>query len=124
MKKMELENLNSLLNTEVKAYAETSMNDILIRIKTYKNVYEVLSIEENYHRTINSAYIPYLAIDFYKKEKLISIIEVLEDNGINIYENVLVDGLENFTAYLSELVWELNIDAEDIKKMEKSLNEI
>ena len=124
MKKMELENLNSLLNAEVKAYAETSMDDILTRIKTYKNVYEVLSIEENYHRTINSAYIPYLAIDFYKREKLISIIEVLEDNGINIYENVLVDGLENFTAYLSELVWELNIDAEDIKKMEKSLNEI
>ena len=124
MKKMELENLNSLLNTEVKAYAETSMNDILIRIKTYKNVYEVLSIEKNYHRVINSAYIPYLSIDFYKREKLISIIEVLEDNGINIYENVLVDGLENFTAYLSELVWELNIDAEDIKKMEKSLNEI
>ena len=124
MKKMELENLNSLLNAEVKAYAETSMNDILIRIKTYKNVYEVLSIEKNYHRVINSAYIPYLNIDFYKREKLISIIEVLEDNGINIYENVLVDGLENFTAYLSELVWELNIDAEDIKKMEKSLNEI
>lgn len=124
MKKMELENLNSLLNAEVKAYAETSMNDILIRIKTYKNVYEVLSIEKNYHRVINSAYIPYLSIDFYKREKLISIIEVLEDNGINIYENVLVDGLENFTAYLSELVWELNIDAEDIKKMEKSLNEI
>ena len=124
MKKMELENLNSLLNAEVKAYAETSMNDILIRIKTYKNVYEVLSIEKNYHRVINSTYIPYLSIDFYKREKLISIIEVLEDNGINIYENVLVDGLENFTAYLSELVWELNIDAEDIKKMEKSLNEI
>ena len=124
MKKMELENLNSLLNAEVKAYAETSMNDILIRIKTYKNVYEVLSIEKNYHRVINSAYIPYLSIDFYKREKLISIIEVLEDNGINIYENVLVDGLENFTAYLSELVWELNIDAEDIRKMEKSLNEI
>ena len=124
MKKMELENLNSLLNAEVKAYAETSMSDILIRIKTYKNVYEVLSIEKNYHRVINSAYIPYLSIDFYKREKLISIIEVLEDNGINIYENVLVDGLENFTAYLSELVWELNIDAEDIKKMEKSLNEI
>ena len=124
MKKMELENLNSLLNAEVKAYAETSMNDILIRIKTYKNVYEVLSIEKNYHRVINSAYIPYLSIDFYKREKLISIIEVLEDNGINIYENVLVDGLENFTAYLSELVWNLNIDAEDIRKMEKSLNEI
>ena len=124
MKKMELENLNSLLNAEVKAYAETSMNDILIRIKTYKNVYEVLSIEKNYHRVINSAYIPYLSIDFYKREKLISIIEALEDNGINIYENVLVDGLENFIAYLSELVWELNIDAEDIKKMEKSLNEI
>ena len=124
MKKMELENLNSLLNAEVKAYAETSMDDILTRIKTYKNVYEVLSIEENYHKTINSAYIPYLSIDFYKREKLISIIEVLEDNGINIYENVLVDGLENFTAYLSELVWELNIEAEDVKKMEKSLNEI
>ena len=124
MKKMELENLNSLLNAEVKAYAETSMNDILTRIKTYKNVYEVLSIEKNYHRVINSAYIPYLSIDFYKREKLISIIEVLEDNGINIYENVLVDGLENFIAYLSELVWELNIDAEDIKKIEKSLNEI
>ena len=124
MKKMELENLNSLLNAEVKAYTETSIDDILVRIKTYKNVYEVLSIEENYHRTINLTYIPYLNIDFYKREKLISIIEVLEDNGINIYENVLVDGLENFTAYLSELVWELNIEAEDVKKMEKSLNEI
>ena len=53
MKKMELENLNSLLNAEVKAYAETSMDDILTRIKTYKNVYEVLSIEESYHKTIN-----------------------------------------------------------------------
>ena len=124
MKKMELENLNSLLNAEVKAYAETSIDDILTRIKTYKNVYEVLSIEESYHKTINSAYIPYLDIDFYKREKLISIIEVLEANKINIYENVLVDGLENFTAYLSELVWNLNIDTEDIKKMEKSLNEI
>ena len=124
MKKMELENLNSLLNAEVKAYAETSMDDILTRIKTYKNVYEVLSIEENYHKTINSAYIPYLDIDFYKREKLISIIEVLEANKISICENVLVDGLENFTAYLSELVWNLNIDAEDIRKMEKSLNEI
>ena len=124
MKKMELENLNSLLNAEVKAYADTSMNDILTRIKTYKNVYEVLSIEENYHRTINLAYIPYLDIDFYKREKLISIIEVLEENKISIYENVLVDGLENFTAYLSELVWELSIDTEDIRKMEKSLNEI
>ncbi len=124
MKKMELENLNSLLNAEVKAYADTSMNDILTRIKTYKNVYEVLSIEENYHRTINLTYIPYLDIDFYKREKLISIIEVLEENKISIYENVLVDGLENFTAYLSELVWELSIDTEDIRKMEKSLNEI
>ena len=124
MKKMELENLNSLLNAEVKAYAETSMDDILTRIKTYKNVYEVLSIEESYHKTINSAYIPYLDIDFYKREKLISIIEVLEANKISIYENVLVDGLENFTAYLSELVWNLNIGAEDIRKMEKSLNEI
>ena len=121
---MELENLNSLLNTEVKAYVETSMDEILTRIKTYKNVYEVLSIEENYHKTINSAYIPYLAIDFYKREKLISIIEVLEDNKISINENVLTDGLESFIAYLSELVWELSIDSEDIRKMEKSLDEI
>ena len=124
MKKMELENLNSLLGATVKAYAETSIDDILTRIKTYKNVYEVLSIEENYHRTINLTYIPYLNIDFYKREKLISIIEVLEDNKISINENVLIDGLESFTAYLSELVWELNIDSEDIRKMEKSLNEI
>ena len=124
MKKMELENLNSLLGATVKAYAETSIDDILTRIKTYKNVYEVLSIEENYHRTINLTYIPYLNIDFYKREKLISIIEVLEDNKISINENVLIDGLESFTAYLSELVWELNIDSEDIRKMEKSLDEI
>ena len=124
MKKMELENLNSLLNTEVKSYANTLIPEVNYRIKTYKYVYKALGIEEEYHRTINKAYIPHLDIDFYKREKLISIIEVLEDNRINIYENVLVDGLENFTAYLSELVWELNIDAEDIKKMEKSLNEI
>ncbi len=124
MKKMELENLNSLLGAEVKAYADTSMDDILTRIKTYKNVYEVLSIEENYHRTINLTYIPYLNIDFYKREKLISIIEVLEDNKISINENVLIGGVENFAAYLSELVWELSIDSEDIKRMEKSLNEI
>ena len=124
MKKMELENLNSLLNAEVKAYTETSIDDILVRIKTYKNVYEVLSIEENYHRTINLTYIPYLNIDFYKREKLMSIIEVLEDNKISINENVLTDGLESFIAYLSELVWELSIDSEDIRKMEKSLDEI
>ena len=124
MKKMELENLNSLLSATVKAYVETSIDDILVRIKTYKNVYEVLSIEENYHRTINLTYIPYLNIDFYKREKLISIIEVLEDNKISINENVLIDGLESFIAYLSELVWELSIDSEDIRKMEKSLDEI
>jgi hypothetical protein len=124
MKKMELENLNSLLNTEVKSYANTLIPEVLYRIKTYKYVYKALGIEEEYHRTINEAYIPHLAIDFYKREKLISIIEVLENNKINIYENVLIDGLESFTAYLSELIWELNIDAEDIKKMEKSLNEI
>ena len=124
MKKMELENLNSLLSATVKAYVETSIDDILVRIKTYKNVYEVLSIEENYHRTINLTYIPYLNIDFYKREKLMSIIEVLEDNKISINENVLTDGLESFIAYLSELVWELSIDSEDIRKMEKSLDEI
>ena len=124
MKKMELENLNSLLSATVKAYVETSIDDILVRIKTYKNVYEVLSIEENYHRTINLTYIPYLNIDFYKREKLMSIIEVLEDNKISINENVLTDGLESFIAYLSEIVWELSIDSEDIRKMEKSLDEI
>ena len=49
---------------------------------------------------------------------------MLDDNKISINENVLIDGLESFTAYLSELVWELSIDSEDIRKMEKSLNEI
>ncbi len=124
MKRSELLNLNSLLEAEVKAYAGTKMDEVLTRIKTYKNVYEVLGIEEEYHRTINITYIPYLNIDFYKREKLISIIEVLEDNKISINENVLIDGLESFTAYLSELVWELNISAEDVKKIEKALNEI
>ena len=124
MKKMELENLNSLLKAEVKTYIDTDMEELLIRIKTYKNVYEVLSIEKEYHRTINAVYIPHLNIDFYKREKLMDIIEILEYHKVNISENVLIDGLETFTAYLSELVWELNIDIEDIRKMEKSLNEI
>jgi hypothetical protein len=123
MKRAELNNLNSLLTTEVKAYANTTMEEILTRIKTYKNVYEVLGIEEEYHKTINEAYIPHLNIDFYNREKLISIIEVLDDNEIRIEENIL-GGLENFTAYLSELVWELSIDAEDIKKMERALNKM
>ena len=123
MKRAELNNLNSLLETEVKAYANTTMEEILIRIKTYKNVYEVLGIEEEYHRTINKTYIPHLNIDFYNREKLISIIEVLDDNEIRIEENIL-GGLENFTAYLSELVWELSIDTEDIKKMERALNKM
>ena len=124
MKRAELNNLNSLLEAEVKAYANTTMEEILIRIRTYKNVYEVLGIEEEYHRTINVTYIPHLNIDFYNREKLISIIEVLDDNKIRIKENILLGGLENFTAYLSELVWELSIDIEDIRKMERALNEM
>ena len=124
MKKMELENLNSLLETEVKSYSNTLIHEVLYRIKTYKYVYKALGIESEYHKTINMTYIPYLNIDFYKREKLISIIEVLGDNKISINENILIDGLESFTAYLSELVWELSIDSEDIRKMEKSLNEI
>ena len=124
MKRAELNNLNSLLTTEVKAYANTTMEEILTRIRTYKNVYEALGIEAEYHRTINAVYIPHLNIDFYKREKLMDIIEILEYHKVNISENVLIDGLETFTAYLSELVWELNIDIEDIRKMEKSLNEI
>ena len=124
MKRAELNNLNSLLEAEVKAYANTTMEEILTRIRTYKNVYEVLGIEAEYHRIINIAYIPHLNIDFYNREKLISIIEVLDDNEIRIEENILLGGLENFTAYLSELVWELSIDTEDIKKMERALNEM
>ena len=124
MKKMELENLNSLLETEVKSYSNTLIHEVLYRIKTYKYVYKALGIESEYHKTINMTYIPYLNIDFYKREKLMDIIEILEYHKINISENVLIDGLETFTAYLSELVWELNIDIEDIRKMEKSLNEI
>ena len=123
MKRAELNNLNSLLTTEVKAYANTTMEEILTRIRTYKNVYEVLGIEDEYHRTINVAYIPHLNIDFYNREKLISIIEVLDDNEIRIEENIL-GGLDNFTAYLSELVWELSIDTEDIKKMERALSKM
>lgn len=124
MKRMEQQNLNSLLQAEVKAYAETKMNEVLTRIKTYRNVYEVLSVEDEYHRVINETYIPHLNIDFYSREKLTSIIEVLEDNEITIEENILTAGLENFTAYLSELVWELDIDDEDIRKMERELNKI
>ena len=124
MKRAELNNLNSLLEAEVKAYANTTMEEILIRIRTYKNVYEVLGIEEEYHKTINITYIPHLNIDFYNREKLISIIEVLDDNKIRIKENILLGGLENFTAYLSELVWELSIDIEDIRKIERALNEM
>ena len=123
MKRAELNNLNSLLTTEVKAYANTTMEEILTRIRTYKNVYEALGIEAEYHRTINTAYIPHLNIDFYNREKLISIIEVLDDNEIRIEENIL-GGLDNFTAYLSELVWELSIDTEDIKKMERALSKM
>ena len=124
MKRAELNNLNSLLTTEVKAYANTTMEEILTRIRTYKNVYEVLGIEDEYHRTINKTYIPHLDIDFYNREKLISIIEVLDDNEIRIEENILLAGLENFTAYLSELVWELSVDTEDIKKMERALSKM
>ena len=124
MKRIEQQNLNSLLQAEVKADAETKMNEVLTRIKTYKNVYEVLSVEDEYRRVINETYIPHLNIDFYSREKLTSIIEVLEDNEITIEENILAAGLENFAAYLSELVWELDLDAEDIKKMERELNKI
>ena len=116
MKRMEQQNLNSLLQAEVKAYAETKMNEVLTRIETYKNVYEVLSVEDEYLRVINETYIPHLNIDFYSREKLTSIIEVLEDNEITIEENILIAGLENFAAYLSELVWELDIGAEDIRR--------
>jgi hypothetical protein len=124
MKKMELENLNSLLTTEVKSYANTLIPEVLYRIKTYKYVYKALGIEEEYHRTINEAYIPHLDIGFYEKEKLTSILELIEYHKAKIYENVLLDGLDNFTTYLTELIWDLVIDVEDKKKIEKSLNEI
>ena len=124
MKRIEIENLNSLLRDEIKIYLHTSMNNVLERIKTYKNIYEVLRIVEEYHKTINLAYIPWLDIDFYKMEKLISIINVIEDNKRKIYSNVLVDGLDSFITYLIELIYELNIDIADKRKIEKSLNEI
>ena len=124
MKRLELENINSLLRDEIKIYVHTSMNNVLDRIKTYKNIYEVLRIVEEYHRIINLAYIPWLDIDFYSMEKLISIINVIEDNKRKIYSNVLTDGLDSFISYLIELIWDLNIDIEDKKKIEKSLNEI
>ena len=124
MKRIEIENLNNLLRDEIKIYTHTSMHNVLERIKTYKNVYEVLGIVEEYHKTINLAYIPWLEdIDFYKMEKLISIIQVIEEHR-KIYSNVLTDGLDSFISYLIELVWNLNIDIEDKKKIEKSLNEI
>lgn len=124
MKRIEIENLNSLLRDEIKIYVHTSMCNVLERIKTYKNVYEVLGIIDEYHKTINLTYIPWLDIDFYKMEKLISIIDVIYSHKVNIYENVLVDGLDSFTSYLIELIWELNIDIDDKRKIEKSLNEI
>lgn len=124
MKKMELENLNSLLETEVKSYANTLIPEVNYRIKTYKYVYKALGIEEEYHRTINKAYIPCLDIGFYEKEKLTSILELIECHKVKIYGNVLLDGLENFTTYLTELIWDLVIDIKDKKKIEKALNEI
>ena len=124
MKRLEIENLNNLLRDEIKIYAHTSMNNVLERIKTYRNVYETLRIVEEYHRTINLAYIPWLDIDFYKMEKLISIIQVIEVHKVKIYGNVLTDGLDSFISYLIELVYELNIDIEDKNKIEKELNKI
>lgn len=124
MKKMELENLNSFLKAEVKDYANSSMEEILTRIKAYENVYEVLGITEEYHRTINLSYIPYLNIDFFDMENLINIIDTLEYYKVKINSNVLLDDLDSFTSYLIELIWTLNIDIEDKRKMEKSLNEI
>ena len=47
MKKMELENLNCLLKAEVKTYIDTNMEELLIRIKTYKNL--CLSVEYKLH---------------------------------------------------------------------------
>ena len=123
MKRIEIENLNNLLRDEIKIYTHTSLDSVLERIKTYKNVYEVLGIVEEYHKTINLSYIPWLDIDFYKMEKLMSIIQVIEQYR-KIYSNVLIDGLDSFISYLIELIWELNIDIEDKKKIEKSLNEI
>ena len=124
MKRAELNNLNSLLETEVKAYANTSIEEILTRIRTYKNVYEALGIEEEYHRTINKTYIPCLNLNFYDREKLISILELIEYHKVKIYENILLDDLDNFTAYLTELIWDLVIDVNDKKKIEESLNKI
>ena len=124
MKRIEIESLNNLLINEVKSYASTQLKDVLTRICAYMNVYQALGIEEEYHKTINSNYIPYLDIDFYKMEKLFSIIEVLESYKVKIYGNVLIDGLNTFTVYLSELIWDLKFDIADKRKIEKSLNEI
>ena len=124
MKRIEIESLNNLLINEVKAYASTQLKDVLTRIWAYMNVYQALGIEEEYHKTINSNFIPYLDIDFYKMEKLFNIIEVLESYKIKIYGNVLIDGLNTFTCYLSELIWDLKFDIADKRKIEKSLNEI
>lgn len=124
MKRNEIENLNTLLSTEVKTYAFTKLAGVLNRIKAYRNVYQVLGIEEEYHKIINLTQIPYLDIDFYKMEKLFSVIEVLESYKVKINSNVLTDGLNEFTIYLSELIWELDIDIKDKRKLEKSLIEI
>lgn len=124
MKKAELNNLNSLLTTEVKSYANTLIPEVLYRIKTYKYVYKALGIEEEYHKTINETYIPHLNISFYEREKLTSILELIEYHKVKIYGNVLLDGLDNFTSYLTELIWNLAINVDDKKKIEKSLNEI
>ena len=124
MKKTEINNLNSLLTTEVKSYANTLIPEVLYRIKTYKYVYKALGIEEEYHKTINETYIPHLNISFYEREKLTSILELIEYHKVKIYGNVLLDGLDNFTSYLTELIWNLAINVDDKKKIEKSLNEI
>ena len=124
MTKTELNNLNNLLINEVRAYIETDIEGIFDRIKTYKNVYSALNIEHEYHKVINKNYLNYINLDFYSKEKIKDIIEILEDHKIKIYENILIDGLDSFCGYLSELVWDIKIDIKDKVKLENELLKI
>ena len=124
MTKTELNNLNNLLINEVRAYIETDIEGIFDRIKTYKNVYSALNIEHEYHKVINKNYLNYINLDFYSKEKIKDIIEILEDHKIKIHENILIDGLDSFCGYLSELVWDIKIDIKDKVKLENELLKI
>ena len=57
MKRKEIDKLNNLLLLEIKCYSKTKLIDVLNRIWGYKYVYNVLGIEQEYQKIINTSFI-------------------------------------------------------------------